>query len=63
MLIRWARLGPKHSVWRPWWLLGLIEVVTHPWPRYRHFQMEYVAGLPEEPGFDAVPARMRLRLT
>lgn len=44
------------TVWRPWWLRGLLEVVTHPLPRYLGGRVLFVPGLPASCGLAARPA-------
>jgi hypothetical protein len=43
-LLRWVRQGPLSGLWRPWWLLGLVEVVTYPHPRFRAHSVRLVPG-------------------
>lgn len=57
-LFRWTRQRgvARTAVWRPWWLLGLVEVVTHPLPRYLD-QLVRRIELPALPAFEDLPAR------
>lgn len=52
---RWVRQGnvPSTREWRPRWLLGLVEVVTHPRPHWRARRVRFVPGCREIPGFPA----------
>ena len=54
-LWRWVRQRdvPSSRTWRPQWLLGLVEVVTHPLPRWRAQRMILVPGCRAIPGFPA----------
>jgi len=49
---------PSTRVWRPRWLLGLVEVVTHPLPHWRSRRMVFVPGLRAIEGFPARSAFM-----
>lgn len=46
-LWRWVRTRdvPRARTWRPWWLLGLVEVVTYPLPRFARGRALYLPGL------------------
>lgn len=57
-LLRWVRQGPRGTEWRPWWLLGLVEVVTYPWPRFRAGAALYVPGCRASCGLPARPAML-----
>lgn len=54
-LFRWVRQGTRPGTWRPWWLLGLVEVVTYPLPRFSAPAL-YVPGLRASCGLPARPA-------
>jgi hypothetical protein len=48
----WTRRGRRSSVWRPWWLLGLVEIRTH--PRVERYWC--IPGMPASCGFPERPA-------
>lgn len=52
-LLRWVRQGHRASAWRPWWLAGLLEVVTYPEPRWRTRSMVLLPGVR---AFENLPA-------
>lgn len=52
-LLRWVRQGARARVWRPWWLLGLLEVVTYPGPRFRAALVRYEPGIRASCGLPA----------
>lgn len=58
-LLRWVRQGSRTRVWRPWWLLGLLEVVTYPYPRFRAGAGLYIPGIGASCG---LPARAGIML-
>lgn len=59
-LVRWARhrnvAGPR--TWRPWWLLGFVEVVTFPLPRFAAGEVLFVPGIAASCGLPARPAML-----
>lgn len=57
-MIRWARQGDvrTRTSWRPWWLLGLVEVVTYPRPRWRGSEVMFIPGIAASCGLPAHPA-------
>jgi hypothetical protein len=57
-LFRFVRQGPRSGFWRPWWLLGLVEVSTYPYPRFRDSGGLYVPGVRASCGMPARPALM-----
>jgi hypothetical protein len=57
-MIRWVRHGSVAGRWRPWWLLGLVEVVTYPQPRYQSYNVTFLPGMRAFEDFEARPARM-----
>lgn len=58
-LFRWVRRGPRERMWRPWWLLGLVEVVSHVGPRFEAGDALYVPGVRASCG---LPGRAALML-
>jgi len=56
----WMRQGNVRQPrsWRPWWLLGLVEVVTYPRPHWRSRRAKYIPGCRGIDGFPARPAWM-----
>ena len=52
-LLRWVRQGSRQGIWRPWWLLGLVEVVTYPHPRFREGRGDYIRGIRASCGLPA----------
>jgi hypothetical protein len=52
-LFRWVRSGARRATWRPWWLAGLVEVVTYPEPRFRTRTMVLLPGVR---AFESMPA-------
>lgn len=58
-LLRWVRHGSRWRLWRPWWLLGLLEVVTYPYPRFRTGRADYIPGIRASCGLPARPGIMR----
>lgn len=62
-VLRWVRHGRVAAarVWRPWWLLGLVEIVTYPQPRFalphRRLELPAVRAFGDLP---AIPARVLL---
>ena len=57
-MIRWTRQGNVRDrrSWRPWWLLGLVEVVTYPRPRWYGGRVLFVPGIAASCGLPARPA-------
>jgi hypothetical protein len=57
-LFRWVRQREVSAPtsWRPWWLLGLVEVVTYPLPRYLDQPMRRLV-LPAVRAYEDLPAR------
>ena len=57
-LWRFVRTRAVRSVERrrPWWLLGLVEIVTYPMPRWRSCEVLFVPGMRALAGFPSRPA-------